>query len=163
MEGTGGVHHRIEIDIDHLIPPLTGEFLPPVTHRALTQNQYIDRAQIARQPVSRRSVGEVELAVIYAGEVAILGFQIVARIGPGAGDGHLRSALAEAVGDAVPDPARPADDEHAFAGEVERFGHVRILPQIERLITSFMISFVPPKMRVTRASRHSRAMAYSFM
>ena len=32
-----------------------------------------------------------------------------------------------------------------------------------RPISSFMISFVPPKIRVTRASRHRRAMAYSFM
>ena len=36
-------------------------------------------------------------------------------------------------------------------------------PQIERLTTSFMISFVPPKIRVTRASRHSLAIRYSFM
>ena len=35
--------------------------------------------------------------------------------------------------------------------------------QISRLTTSFMISDVPPKIRVTRASRHKRAMAYSFI
>ena len=33
----------------------------------------------------------------------------------------------------------------------------------ERPITSFMISLVPPKIRVTRASRHSRAIRYSFI
>ena len=35
--------------------------------------------------------------------------------------------------------------------------------QIDLDTTSFMISLVPPKIRVTRASRHSRAMRYSFM
>lgn len=35
--------------------------------------------------------------------------------------------------------------------------------QIDRDTTSFMISFVPPKILVTRASRHSRAIRYSFM
>jgi hypothetical protein len=35
--------------------------------------------------------------------------------------------------------------------------------QIDLDTTSFMISFVPPKIRVTRASRHSRAIRYSFM
>lgn len=35
--------------------------------------------------------------------------------------------------------------------------------QIDLDTTSFMISFVPPKIRVTRASRHSLAMRYSFI
>ncbi len=35
--------------------------------------------------------------------------------------------------------------------------------QIDRETTSFIISLVPPKIRVTRASRHSRAIRYSFM
>ena len=32
-----------------------------------------------------------------------------------------------------------------------------------RPINSFMLSFVPPKMRVTRAPRHMRAIGYSFI
>ena len=35
--------------------------------------------------------------------------------------------------------------------------------QIALAITSFMISLVPPKMRVTRASRQRRAIRYSFI
>ena len=36
-------------------------------------------------------------------------------------------------------------------------------PYSERPITSFMISFVPPKIRVTRAARQARAIGYSFI
>src|SRR3546814_15037977 len=37
-----------------------------------------------------------------------------------------------------------------------------IIRQSLRPISSFIISFVPPKMRVTRAARQARALGYSF-
>lgn len=50
-----------------------------------------------------------------------------------------------------------------FTGPVSYPPAQKVLRHSERETTSFMISLVPPKMRVTRASRQSLAIRYSFM
>ena len=58
--------------------------------------------------------------------------------------------------------ARVTFQDYGIGGQIQppSFGlcHYSLRP-----ISSFMISFVPPKMRVTRAPRQARAIAYSFM
>lgn len=67
---------------------------------------------------------------------------------------------------AEPMTVRAFQVKRTWTGPVAGHGHMPspFAPaQIERLTTSFMISLVPPKIRVTLASRQSLAIRYSFM
>jgi hypothetical protein len=68
---------------------------------------------------------------------------------------------------APPHSARRAAGDTEFSAQ-ETGGAAGSRPEVlpaynDRPMTSFMISDVPPYIRETRASRHNRAIGYSFM
>ena len=75
------------------------------------------------------AVHHIEPVVGEAGQIAALFGCIVAFRHARARDMHIRTARLKAVRDTVADPARPANDQRGFAGEIQRIKwHGKSLP-----------------------------------
>src|SRR5215217_5562579 len=161
------------VDVEHALERVVGHLVDRGVDRvAGVVDDDVDLApRVDRgldQLVGRPLLGQV--AAVDDGLARDLGGRLLGDVAVEVVDHDVRAVLAQQLGRRPADAARRSGDdrhlvvEYAHGSSWFGFGR-RILPQspYERPITSSMISSVPAPMRLSRMSRHTRSMPYSFM
>ena len=121
------MHHAVEIDRHHRIPARPGKFAALVDDRALAQHQHI-------QPVGKRrgrvrdgiGIADIDPVIAQPGQIAAVCRVIVRCLRARAPNVHARAARPKCLGNAIADPARPADHQHAARGKVGVVDHASL-------------------------------------
>src|SRR5215216_5444917 len=164
-------HHRV--DVEHALERVVAHLVDRGVDRvAGVVDDDVDLAPRVDRGLHERVRGARlrQVARVDDGLARDLGGRLLGDVAVEVVDHDVRAVLAQQLGRRPADAARRSGDdrhlvvEYAHGSSWFGFGR-RILPQspYERPITSSMISSVPAPMRLSRMSRHTRSMPYSFM